>query len=900
MSATLRPALRLGLIMSLALFCGALWGQDWAELGPAPIGDYRTTGRVSAIVADPEDPDAYWVGGADGGVWRTLDGGLSWTPVTDEMPTTAIGALAYDPANDDPFRPPILYAGSGEANFANHSRYGMGIYRSKYGGMLSEVCGYDVFAGRCISRVLINPAAPSILYISVTHAGGLPSFDFNIAGAKGHPGAYGPLGVFMSTDSGDTWTQLTNGLPGDLSATDIAMDPLNPNVLYAAIGHVFGDSRNGIYRSTNGGAVWTKLAGGLPAGGGVGRITLGTTPADPNRIYASIVRAADATGGGSSTLAVYRSDDGGITWVPKYPGSIHSSYGWYLNTLVVSPLDPDIVFTAGLELWRTMDGGDHWTNVQGIQHVDFHALAWDAGGRLLTGNDGGFYRSSDLGETWTILNEGLGIVQFYAGISLHPSDPTIIYGGTQDNGTIERIGAGLDSWRSILGGDGGYTGVRPSNPNIVFAEYQGTGGLQRSTNGGNSFSYAGTGINSGDRNCFLPAYEFDLLTDTRMFYGTHRLYRSTNGGTQWSAISGDLTTGVGAIRGLAVAPSDPNFIYVGTNDGNIQVSQDGGASWFLALTGVPGWPRTQHQFAVHPRNPYEAYLAVAYFGVDQILRSANGGAVWKTIDGDLPDVPVNTVALDARLDPAVIYLGTDRGVYRSFDIGEHWLPYGYGLPNCAAIDLRVDVTNNRLVAATQGRGMWEIEITEPSGYQSPEKLLHMGWGFFSLPSQPENPYPYAILGTQIPWTLVAWDHIDKTWLLAPWDFEFLEVGRGYGLWAGSDNIGASYVGTPVTGDFEIAVPEAGHILLGVPTLTPILQEDLLIRDDETGVVRMVREDDASPEPWMNWNFTFWDNYLRTARTLIYDGSGDDTYIRPWYAYWAWSNRRDLTLIVPDL
>jgi hypothetical protein len=489
------------------------------------------------------------------------------------------------------------------------------------------------------------------------------------------------------------------------------MNPADSQTLYAAIGHVFGNSQNGVYKSTDGGASWTKLGGGLPASN-VGRISLATTAADSQKVYASIVYNASSSGGGASTLGVYRSDDGGANWSSYYPGSIHSSYGWYLNTIAVSPTNADVAFTGGLYLQRTTNGGSTWTDVQGSQHVDFHALAFDASGRVLAGNDGGFYRSTNLGSSWTIKNEGLGIIQFYAGLSLNPNNQYILYGGTQDNGTLKRTGPDKDDWEGIFGGDGGWTGVKPGSASTVFCEYQGSGTLYRSTNSGGSFSYAGSGINSGDPNCFLCPYDFSPANPNHMLYATNRFYKSTNGGTAWSSISSDLTSGGGAaVRSFAIAPSDADVVYAGTNDGGVLVSFNGGSSWNQRLMNVPGWPRVMRQIAVDPNDPATAYLAVGFFGEDQILKTDDYGVTWDSIDGDLPDIPVNTVALDSRFMPTVIYIGTDCGVYRSADDGATWVKAGEGLPNCAVVDLKVDTANDRLLAATQGRGLWESELS---------------------------------------------------------------------------------------------------------------------------------------------------------------------------------------------
>jgi photosystem II stability/assembly factor-like uncharacterized protein len=685
---------------------GNIFSDQWEELGPAPIGGTQAyTGRVSAIGVSASNPELYYVGGADGGVWKSVDAGASWRPLTDHLPTTAIGAIAVDPTNDQ-----VVYAGSGEANFANHSRYGLGLYKTTDGGENWDVLAADIFSGRCFSRIVIDPTNTNILYAAITHAGGLPSFDFNIAAARGHGGAQLPLGVWKSLDGGNTWSQLTNGIPGDLSATDLIMDTANASILYAGIGHVFGDSRNGIYKSINGGTGWNKLGGGLP-NTDVGRISLAATPANSIRIYASIVRACDSSGGGASTLSVYRSDDSGLSWVSKYPGSIHATYGWYLNVIIASPSNPDIAFVGGLYLYRTTNGGDSWTDVMGIQHVDFHALIFDAQERLLSGNDGGVYRSSNLGDQWTVLNNDLGIVQFYAGISVDANDPSTIYGGSQDNGTIKKIGNEKDDWIILLGGDGGYTGIKPDDSSIVFAEYQQTGNLFKSNNYGSNLTRSATGIDVTDPNCFVPPYEFDPGNPDYMYYATNRFYKSINTGDSWAVISNDLTGGNGAaVRGFAIAPSDSSVIYAGTNDGRILVSFDGGSNWELRLINIPGWPRIMRQFAVDPANHLNAFLAVSFFGVDQILMTQDGGINWISMDNNLIDIPVNTICLDPRYGLQVLYIGTDSGVFHSTDSGNTWELYGQGLPKCAVNDMKIDAVNNHLIIATQGRGMWMIDI----------------------------------------------------------------------------------------------------------------------------------------------------------------------------------------------
>ncbi len=669
-------------------------GPRWEELGPAPLsGSY--SGRVSAIACSPSDPDRVFVAGADGGVWRTSDGGTSWQALTDALPTTAVGALAIDPAD-----PNAIFAGSGEANFANHSRYGLGIYRSLDGGDSWEQFAEATFAGRCCSAIVVDPGASNTVYAAITRAGGFPE----MAAAKGHPGATGDLGLFRSLDRGVTWTRLS-GLP-NVSATSFALDPVNPSRLYCGVGHIFGNAQNGVWRSLDGGANWTKLAGGLP-GSQIGRVTVALAPSQPDRVYVLITRPADAAGDGASTLGAWRSDDGGSSWASIPVPSMQSSYGWYLSVVSVRPSDPNAVLMGGVSLERSTSAGASWSTVT-PPHVDMHALAWDASGRLWAGSDGGVHRSSNLGSSWTSLNTNLGLSQFYAGISTHPTDDQRIFGGLQDNGTGRRSTASK-AWTQVMGGDGGWTEVAQPDPNTVFAEYQGTGNLFKSSDGGSSFGSSGNGINPGDRNCFLPPYRMDPTDWHRMFYATHRIWRSTNGGNSWSAWSGDLTAGTGAIRSLAISSADSNVLWAATNDGRVLVSTNGGSSFTLRITGNPGWPRTTREIFPDPTDPDTAWLAVAAFGVAQVRRTTDSGQTWTDLDQNLPDVPVNTIAaLPGTIDQ--LFAGTDRGMYYSPDAGEHWLRHGKGLPNAPIVDLLLQPERNRIVVATQGRGAWSLSL----------------------------------------------------------------------------------------------------------------------------------------------------------------------------------------------
>jgi photosystem II stability/assembly factor-like uncharacterized protein len=686
--------------------------QTWEFLGPAPVTWFNgATGRLSAVVASRVNPDLYYVAGADGGVWRTTDAGLTWTPLTDHMPTTAIGALAIDPSDER-----VLYAGTGEANFANHSRYGLGLLKSTDAGATWTLLAEPTFAGRCFSSIVIDPRDTRVLYAGITRAGGFPVTGGGPGipppAAKGHPLGNGPTGVFKSADGGLTWTQLGNGLPSR-DCTRVVINPANPDVLYAGIGFVFGAPENGVYRSMDAGATWTRLAGGLPTAN-LGRVSLAIAPSNPARLYALFARACDPWGGNGGTLGIYRTDNAGDTWVQTAAVSFQATYGWYLNVAAVHPTDPDTAFFGGLSFQKTINAGASYSSAS-PPHPDNHAIAFDAAGNLLVGNDGGFNRSPNLGSTWQVRNQGLGTIQFYAGLSSHPTDDEFLIGGTQDNGTNVRRGPTL-VWDSVLGGDGGWTQVDPRNPLIILAESQGTGAISRSTNGGLSFSAFGSGLTG--RNCFLPPYLIDRGNLARVLYGTERMWQKIGTGT-WTAISVDLTGGGNAaIRSLAAAPSDPSVVYAATNDGRVLRSDDGGISFQLLLTGNPGWPRVTRELFVHPTDPRTVYLAGAAFGAEKVRRSTDGGLTWERLDAGLPDIPVNTVAADPRYPVPRLYAGTDAGVYYSPDDGRTWRRLGTGLPNAPVIDMLLEPARpsgqGRLIVGTQGRGAWRLPVSCPA------------------------------------------------------------------------------------------------------------------------------------------------------------------------------------------
>jgi len=679
-----------------------LASQAWRELGPAPISGVEFTGRAAAIATSAKRANRYYAGAASGGVWESTNGGRSWTARGDELPILSIGALAVDPDDDR-----ILYAGSGEANGAYHSLYGLGLYKSTDRGRTWQVLGADLFAGRAFSRIVVSPHDSNDVWVAVARAGG--TFG-TVEGARGHPKRKGAVGVFRSRDGGLTWDRVRGGLR-NVMASDVQLDPVDPDRIWVAHGDPFGRNPNGIYLSTDGGRRFAKA--GLEINPQLlGRIMLAIAPSDPDRVYALIMNRTNRdkpygfSPGGASTLAIIRSDDGGDTATTFFPGNFQGGQGNYNAAIVVHPTDPDVFFVGGVQMLRSTDGGETYADVT-PPHVDVHGLVFDARGRLVAATDGGIYVSPDLGDTWFARNDGLGTVQFYAGASLHPSDATFLLAGTQDNGTNLRVGAGPRAWRHVFGGDGGYTAVDQADPDVFFVEFQGTGNLFRTTDGGATFNQSANGIDPNDRNCFLPPLVVDPGDPRRLLYATQRIYESTDGGLTWRPISGDLTGGPPfSVRSLVIAPSNPNLVHALTNDGRLLTSRDRGATWSLGLQGLGGWPRVTRQIAVDPRNHAFAYVADMRFGGGKVWQTKNAGRSWQSIGEGLPDVPVNTVGVHRAGSRRFILAGTDAGVFLSRNGGATWETYGDGLPNVPVQDLIVDPDHQRVVVTTLGRGVW--------------------------------------------------------------------------------------------------------------------------------------------------------------------------------------------------
>jgi photosystem II stability/assembly factor-like uncharacterized protein len=650
--------------------------STWTFIGPMPIvdeywsGDTFASGRVTAIVVDPYDPQVAYIGGAQGGVWKTSDGGESWVPLTDHISSLATGALALDPSNPD-----IIYYGTGEQHFCGDCFYGDGLFKSLDGGVTWVKIASTSQVGSYISRIIVDPWNPDIIHLG------------------------SDLGYLKSSDGGETWSL-------NLSifwCTDIVLRSDNPSTIFVAI-HSYG-----IFRSTDGGETWTQLTNGLPSVG-FRRINMAISPSNPDIIYASFISDDGSLEG------MYKTTDGGDSWflLPNTPNYV-GYQGWYDNCVIVDPTDPDIVYAGGVfpygsdynGLIKSTDGGNTWIDItvgiDGSQlHPDQHALAFGPDGTLWVGNDGGVWKTVDGGLHWINLNESLGVTQFYT-VTPHPYDSNFILGGTQDNGTVYYPGD--IGWYQQNAGDGGPSAFEWDSPNIYYTSYVRLSYLYKWDNGNLLGNVAGPWGNDRVSWCNAPLV-VDPNNPNTLLAGTHRVWKTTNSGISWFNISGDLTGGYGYLSSIAIAPQNSNIIYTGSSDGKVYITTDG-SNWMERDGGIFGNnPITD--IWVSPDDWMTVYLSVNRSTGGRVYMTTDSGNTWIDITGDLPDgLRGLCLGVDFRTSQPHLYLGTDYGVYVSLN-GQHWIKQE-DIPNLAIYDIAIDTLNGFVIAASHGRGMWRGE-----------------------------------------------------------------------------------------------------------------------------------------------------------------------------------------------
>ena len=732
---TFMPAESESIVPDVAISLG-----NWTQLGPGNIG-----GRTRAILIDPLTPTTMYAAGVAGGVWKSTNGGASWSPVSDLIANLAVNSLAMDPANSS-----VIYAGTGEGYFNDDAVRGAGIFKTTNGGttwtQLASTAAPTSSNFYFVNKIVVSPNNSQRVYAATR------------------------TGVFRSLDGGSTWSQVLNSVAVNGCTDLVIRTDQTADYMFAACG-TFAQAT--VYRNTDAGGTGTWTA--VLSETNMGRTSLAIAPSQQSTVYA-LSAEFNPTSPGTfqhGLHAVFRSTSNGDsgTWTAQVRntsatklntllltnpvfaslvecgfGSSNSFFnqGWYDNVIVVDPVDPNRVWVGGIDLFRSTDGGANWSLASywwisssdpQYAHADQHAIVFhpqyngSTNQTMFVGNDGGIFRtvnptagtSTDVcGVTqgaiaWSNLNQGYAVTQFYDGVP-YPGGMTY-FGGTQDNGTVRGTDAGgINGWTTILGGDGGYVAVDPTNTNVLYAENTRLS-IQKSTNGGVSWASATSGITEPSRQfLFITPFVMDSSNPQRLWTGGFKMWRTTNGATSWVQASA-LTCGNGSVSSIAVAPTNANHVLAGISDGCINRTTIGLTST-LSTTWAVSTPRAGYVswLAFDPTNENIAYATYSTFGGTHIWKSTDGGTTWAGIDGTgstgIPDIPVHSIVVDPS-DPSRLYVGTDLGVFASADGGATWAVENTGFANVITEALAIGTVSGtpNIFAFTHGRGAWRVATT---------------------------------------------------------------------------------------------------------------------------------------------------------------------------------------------
>lgn len=678
------------------------------NVGPANFG-----GRILDIESHPSAVNTVYIGAADGGVWKSANNGTTWEPIFDGLGAGSIGVIAICDSD-----PNLIWVGTGENTSTRSAHYGDGVYKSTDGGKTWKNMGLK--ESKRIGRVAIDPRNPNTVYVA--------SMGYLYKGG-------GEKGIYKTTDGGETWTQVLKGDNDTTGFIDVIMDPKDSKVLYAAAHdrlrrawHIREEGPGAaIYKSTDAGKSWQKLAGGLPSGANIGRIGLAVYPKDGRKLYAFIDVGGQGGGG-----QVWRSEDAGKTW--KRVNDSNLGGGTYYCRIFVDPNNSETMYVVNVQLGKSTDGGKTFRNVGPRAHVDWHSV-WinpNDSNQVRAGCDGGLYFSYDgMDTTWHINN--LPLAQFYA-ISADNAVPYNVLGGTQDNGswrgpsqTFNRGGIFNWHWQNVLGGDGFYNIAHPENPDIIYSSSQ-FGAVNR-VDMGNRQGRSIRPRDQGQRANWMAPFIVSPHAPDTIYWGGNKLYKSLNRGDNWKTISPDLTTNdpdkiapKGNVPHCTITTIDESrvrqgVLWVGTDDGNVWVSQDDGNTWTKLNDGLEaaGAPKNYWVSRVHA-SPHDAGTAfVAYTGFREddwkpyLFKTTDYGKTWSPIKG-LPDEQISVVKQDA-INKDLIFVGTEVGLLASFDGGEKWVKFANGLPLVSMMDLVIQERESDLVLGTHGRGFYIADIT---------------------------------------------------------------------------------------------------------------------------------------------------------------------------------------------
>ena len=683
----------------------------WTPLGPGNIG-----GRIRSIVIKTSNTANILIGSVSGGIWKTTNGGSSWTPKLDNGSQLAIGSMIKDPSNEN-----IVYAGTGEGWNNSDNVYGGGIYKSIDFGetwnLLSSTIGTNIWSFSNVRSMAFDPS------------GNLYAVTYASKRKDGVGSYYTNGGLFKSTDGGNSWslispsTMATNYFNGD----DVI--PFSSTTIIFATGPN-GSTLGGIYRTTDGGSTWDKMTTNLPSTN-YRRIAFAKDPKSSSIGYAQI-ESSNYSSPDYGLAGIYKTTDAGATWaaLPR-PGTLPSTsstsflsnQGWYDNVIAVDPFNSKNIYVGGVDMMKSTDGGStwaqltYWHSYYGTPevHADHHAIAFDpvTANVVYTGNDGGIYKTSNGGSTWTNLNNNLAITQFYSG-AVYPTGSTYS-GGTQDNGHL-MFSSGTN-WDEVYGGDGGYSAQDQTNSLVSFEEYVYLD-ISKSTDGGQNWTESISGLtdaNNSTNSLFISPFVMNPLNSSVLLAGSNKVWATINSAGSWTQVSSALTSG--KVSALTITNSaSPYLGFAGTTDGHVfkctSLNPANGINTWTDISPSGNNASYVRRITVDPSNQQNIYVCYSgynnngLFPTKHIWYSGNQGSTWADISGDLPDVPVHSLLVDNNVS-TTLYIGTEIGVYQSTNRGTNWVSASSGMPPYVPVDeLVYQKGTSYLFAFTHGRGVF--------------------------------------------------------------------------------------------------------------------------------------------------------------------------------------------------
>lgn len=649
----------------------------WTFIGPSTLGTMYGAGRLNFIRVHPTNSNMLYVGSPSGGLWISNNGGSSWTTNTDNL-TSVIGCsdIAIDPTNNN-----IMYLATGDGDAGDNST--VGLLKSTDGATTWNKTGltFAMGVGRMMSRVLINPNNTNIILVATSN------------------------GIYRSTDAGVTFTAANNtatSLPVAGSFKDMEFKPGDPNTVYACGSEFF--------RSTNGGVTWTKVT--PPTVTQVSRMAIAVTPADPTLVYMIVGLPGPSYG----TQGFYKSTTSGASFLTKISTPGIGTQQWYDLCIAANPGNAQEVMLGGqTEFLKSVNGGAAWTNVAGNTHVDYHDVIYTDNTTCYMSNDGGVYRSTNNGTTWTNLSNGLAIAQMY-GFGQSASTPNLFIQGWQDNGTNIYNGS---SWSATtIGGDGMKAVISWATNQNMWGTSQ-YGRIMRSINGGSSWGTGTSGITEytgATPNPWVTEIVEDPTTANTLYCGFYNVWKSTNGAQSWTKMGTVAGTNTITVQAIAAVPTTNGQVVWAAKGGTLYKTINGGTNWIAQGGGLPNGNISD--IVVHPTDVNKAWVTFSGFSNSiKVFGTSNQGASWTNLSGSIPNIPVNCIAIDKNGNDA-LYIGTDVGVFFKDATMNIWQPFSQGLPNVMVAQLEIYYGSpaTKIRACTYGRGLWESTLFAPGAY----------------------------------------------------------------------------------------------------------------------------------------------------------------------------------------